>query len=74
LNHESNKRFKPAIMMNFNQFTVKTQEVLQKAVQRAQSDGHQAIEPEHVLYAMTQDSDGPLAAIGKGKWGCLCTP
>ncbi len=52
--------------MNFNQFTVKTQEVLQKAVQRAQSDGHQAIEPEHVLYAMTQDSDGPLAAIGKG--------
>lgn len=52
--------------MNFNQFTVKTQEVLQKAVQLAQSAGHQAIEPEHVLKAMTQDPDGPLAAIGKG--------
>lgn len=52
--------------MNFNQFTVKTQEVLQKAVQLAQSAGHQAIEPEHVLKAMTQDPEGPLAAIGKG--------
>ena len=52
--------------MNFNQFTVKTQEVLQQAVQLAQSAGHQAIEPEHVLKAMTQDSEGPIAAIGKG--------
>jgi ATP-dependent Clp protease ATP-binding subunit ClpB len=52
--------------MNFNQFTVKTQEVLQKAVQLAQSAGHQAIEPEHVLKAMTQDPEGPLSAIGKG--------
>ncbi|MDR9387513.1 MAG: AAA family ATPase [Balneolaceae bacterium] len=52
--------------MNFNQFTVKTQEVLQAAVQLAQSAGHQAIEPEHVLKVMTQDPEGPLAAIGKG--------
>ena len=43
--------------MNFNNFTIKSQEVVQKAVQICQSSGHQAIEPVHLLKAMTDDSE-----------------
>ena len=43
--------------MNFNNFTIKSQEVVQKAVQKCQSSGHQAIEPVHLLKAMTDDSE-----------------
>lgn len=35
--------------MNFNNFTIKSQEVIQKAIELAQSNGQQAIEPEHLL-------------------------
>ena len=43
--------------MNFNNFTIKSQEVVQKAVQICQSSGHQAIVPVHLLKAMTDDSE-----------------
>ena len=43
--------------MNFNNFTIKSQEVVQKAVQICQSSGHQDIEPVHLLKAMTDDSE-----------------
>ena len=43
--------------MNFNNFTIKSQEVVQKAVQICQSSGHQAIEPVHLLKAMIDDSE-----------------
>ena len=43
--------------MNFNNFTIKSQEVVQKAVQICQNSGHQAIEPVHLLKAMTDDSE-----------------
>ena len=41
--------------MNFNQFTIKSQEVIQKAQQLTQELGHQHIEPEHLFQAMLQN-------------------
>ena len=38
--------------MNFNQFTIKSQEVIQQAQQLTQELGHQQIEPEHLFQAM----------------------
>ena len=35
--------------MNFNNFTIKSQEAVQQAIQLVQSRGQQAIEPEHLL-------------------------
>ena len=44
--------------MNFNQFTIRSQEVIQKAQQLTQELGHQHIEPEHLFQAMlTHDPD-----------------
>lgn len=38
--------------MSINNFTVKSQEVIQKALEIASSKGNQAIEPVHLLKAM----------------------
>ena len=38
--------------MNFNNFTIKSQEAIQEAVNLAQRQGQQAIEPEHLLAAV----------------------
>lgn len=38
--------------MNFNNFTIKSQEAVQEAVNIVQSHGQQAIEPEHLLAAI----------------------
>ena len=35
--------------MNFNNFTIKSQEAVQEAVNLVQSRGQQAIEPEHLM-------------------------
>ena len=35
--------------MNFNNFTIKSQEAVQEAVNLVQSRGQQAIEPVHIL-------------------------
>ena len=35
--------------MNFNNFTIKSQEAVQQAVNLVQTNGQQAIEPEHLL-------------------------
>ena len=43
--------------MNFNNFTIKAQEVVQKAVQLTRTNGHQAIEPEHMLKAIITEGD-----------------
>jgi len=40
--------------MNFNNFTIKSQEAVQQAQQFAQSLGHQQIENEHILKALFQ--------------------
>lgn len=43
--------------MNFNKFTIKSQEAIQEAVNRAQSLGQQAIEPLHLLDAIIRVGD-----------------
>lgn len=43
--------------MNLNQFTVKSQEAIQKAQQIAMEFGHQSIEPQHLLEGILQIED-----------------
>ena len=50
-------------IMNFNNFTIKSQEVIQKAIQIAQSNGNQAIEPEHLLKAVITQGEGVVNFI-----------
>ncbi len=49
--------------MNLNKFTIKSQEAVQNAQEIAQSYGNQAIEPEHLLAALVQDSEGLVVPI-----------
>ena len=49
--------------MNFNNFTIKSQEVVQKAVQLTRQNGHQAIEPEHLLKALMSSGEGVVNFI-----------
>ena len=49
--------------MNFNNFTIKSQEIVEKAVQLTRSNGNQAIEPEHLLKAMMLEGDAVLNYI-----------
>ncbi|MBP3737984.1 MAG: ATP-dependent chaperone ClpB [Muribaculaceae bacterium] len=46
--------------MNFNNFTIKSQEVIQKAVELTRQNGNQAIEPEHLLKAVLTQGDGVM--------------
>lgn len=43
--------------MNLNQFTVKSQEAIQKAQQIAMEFGHQSIEPQHILEGILKIED-----------------
>ena len=49
--------------MNFNNFTIKAQEVVQKAVQLTRTNGNQAVEPEHVLRALMTEDDSVVQFI-----------
>ena len=49
--------------MNFNNFTIKSQDVVQKAVQLTRSSGNQAIEPEHLLKALMVEGDAVVRFI-----------
>jgi ATP-dependent Clp protease ATP-binding subunit ClpB len=49
--------------MNFNKFTIKSQEAVQNAQEIASSYGNQIIEPEHLLAALVQDSEGIVVPI-----------
>ncbi|MFA6469616.1 MAG: ATP-dependent chaperone ClpB [Bacteroidota bacterium] len=44
--------------MNFNKFTIKSQEAVQNAQEIATSYGNQSIEPDHLLAALVQDAQG----------------
>src|ERR1041385_3141055 len=44
--------------MNFNKFTIKSQEAIQAAQEIAARYSNQSIEPEHLLAALVQDSQG----------------
>ena len=43
--------------MNFNNFTIKSQEVVQKAIDYAREAGQQQIEPVHILKAIISESE-----------------
>ena len=43
--------------MNFNNFTIKSQEVIQKAIELTRSAGQQQIEPSHILKALIEESE-----------------
>ncbi len=49
--------------MNFNKFTIKSQEAVQNAQEIASSYGNQSIEPEHLFAALVQDSEGIVIPI-----------
>ena len=43
--------------MNFNNFTIKSQEVIQKAIELTRSEGQQQIEPSHILKALIEEGE-----------------
>ncbi len=49
--------------MNFNNFTIKSQEAIQKAVEITRSAGQQAIEPVHLLKAVMQEGESVVKFI-----------
>jgi ATP-dependent Clp protease ATP-binding subunit ClpB len=49
--------------MNFNNFTIKSQEAIQKAVEIAKGSGNQAIEPVHLLKGILTEGDSMLMFI-----------
>jgi ATP-dependent Clp protease ATP-binding subunit ClpB len=51
--------------MNWNKFTIKSQDAIQKAMQIAADRNHQVIEPEHLLFALIDDETGLVNSIIK---------
>ncbi len=49
--------------MNFNNFTIKSQEAIQKAVEITRSAGQQSIEPVHILKAVVEEGDSLVKFI-----------
>jgi ATP-dependent Clp protease ATP-binding subunit ClpB len=49
--------------MNFQKFTIKSQEAVHTAQEIAASYGNQSMEPEHLLAALVQDSEGIVIPI-----------
>src|SRR5690606_36573356 len=49
--------------MEFNQYTIKSREAIQKAQQIAFGNGHQAIEPAHILKGMMESDQEVLDFI-----------
>jgi len=51
--------------MNFNQFTIKSQEAIQEATQIASGFGQQSVEPAHLLKAMLSEDDSTIPFLLK---------
>ena len=49
--------------MNFNNFTIKSQEAVQKAVEIARTNDNQAIEPVHLLKAIITEGESVIKFI-----------
>ena len=49
--------------MNFDKFTLKNQEAIQKAVELAKELGHQQLEPEHLAVALLHDTEGIVGSL-----------
>jgi ATP-dependent Clp protease ATP-binding subunit ClpB len=52
-----------ACSMRFDKFTLKSQEVIQTAQQLAEKQGHQQIEPEHLLASLLGQKDGAIPPL-----------
>ena len=48
---------KNTIRMNFNNFTIKSQEAIQKAIELTKASGQQQIEPLHILKALLEENE-----------------
>ena len=44
--------------MRIDKFTLKAQEAIESAVASAEKQNHQQVEPEHILAAMIEQSEG----------------
>jgi len=51
--------------MNFNKFTIKAQEAVQKALEIAQNENHQAVEPAHIIKSLLSDSENVTVNVLK---------
>lgn len=51
--------------MNFEKFTIKAQEAISNAQQLVMNSGQQQIEPEHVLHALLDDTQGTIPVLLK---------
>jgi ATP-dependent Clp protease ATP-binding subunit ClpB len=51
--------------MNFEKFTIKSQEALQKSAEIAMANQNQAIEPGHLLKAILETDENVIAYLGK---------
>ncbi len=51
--------------MRMDRFTIKAQEALQQAQSRAEQNGNQEIEPEHLLLALVEQQDGIVPPLVK---------
>jgi len=51
--------------MNFEKYTIKSQEVIQNAAEKAQSSGNQAIEPGHILASILVSDENVISFILK---------
>ena len=49
--------------VNFNKFTIKSQEAIQAAAEIASSYGNQQIEPDHLLAALIQDNESVAVSL-----------
>ena len=49
--------------MNFNNFTIKSQEAIQKAVELTRSAGQQAVEPVHLLKGVMSEGESLINFI-----------
>ena len=49
--------------MNFDKFTIKSQEVVRKAIELTSQNGQQAIEPAHLLAAMFSESEQVMSFL-----------
>lgn len=49
--------------INPNKLTVKSQEALQAATESAQNYGNQQVEPEHLLFALLDDTEGVAVSV-----------
>ena len=51
--------------MNFNKFTIKSQETIQRAVELASKNGQQAIETVHLLKAVIEKGENIISFLSE---------